>query len=235
MSKQGYFKDYFLMSLLIQISEIRIEFCKTPLFSQSQVQKQPLFMWFYAISDREVITNRNAPSNVLQNKNHHCTGFAIKRKRDFNLFQQLPVQMQRHRCLEFWDTEYPAADWLWKWRWNQNKSHLHSVQCFEGWHLWTAHVWGCTVQHPSEQWCWSRDPSPHMHTPTVPSVQRPRPRGQSRTGAPCSLSDHIWNSLGRFYGQPLLCTAIHSILKLEQSFLLPFKFFISTDITKLLK
>lgn len=105
MSKQGYFKDYILASLLIQIPEIHIEFCKTLLFSQSQVQKQHPFMWFYAIYDIEVITKRNAPSNVLQNKNHHCTGFAIKRKWEFNLFQQLPVQMQWHRYLEFWDSQ----------------------------------------------------------------------------------------------------------------------------------
>lgn len=94
-----------------------------------------------------------------------------------------------------------------------NKSYLHRVHCFKGWHLWKTRVWVHTLQHPSQQWCWSGDTLPtHAHTHS-PQSRDPAhdtdmgPEQDKTTLLQGALSDHcvkfservLWSTIALHY------------------------------------
>lgn len=63
-----------------------------------------------ASSDTEVISTRNIPSNVLQNKNQHCTGLQLRRKEDF-IFSSSCLYRLRETGPSFMGS-WVASTWL---------------------------------------------------------------------------------------------------------------------------
>lgn len=65
----------------------------------------------YAISDTEVIIERNVPSKALQNKSQHCTVLQLKGK-GVSSFPAVACMDRGTQLSELWDTQYLAPGWL---------------------------------------------------------------------------------------------------------------------------